>query len=224
MDVHAYVPKFDGINYDGKQLPGRDPETGRFVSSKPNVHDPAWHDKETHLVEKTTFILIDEIPSWEGLTHETEMEYEARVYGDDDGVTEEEIHLYESDDYTDQIEDRYSDLAKRHNISEDAEEIFNGMIFDNNTDQSEPSFYGEDRTLIRDKFARFGDIGWNDGQKDRYASNGRRRNKGLNRAPKWQQFAGGCKAGRRSIKTLPIEETAPLDFTEVLKAFSAVMQ
>ncbi len=61
MTNYGYAPRFDGILADGKSLPGRDPITGRFISSKPDIHDPAWHDEPNHLPTESKFIPLEEI-------------------------------------------------------------------------------------------------------------------------------------------------------------------
>ena len=256
MQTHVYTPKFDGIFYDGKQLPGRDPETGRFVGSTPDIHDPAWHEEPTHLVHKSNYIPLEEIPVEMGIGFETTQDCEARVYGestDDPYVDEYDMYFSEREYYGfangKEYHDKYDMLAERHGVSDDednfttvddyvayeeivvcslngveitpgdAEDVFYGMIFAENVDSLGyfvPGFYGVNRTKV-------GQIGWWDiDNKDHKTWMNRRRSTGLSRAPKWQQFAGGRKPARRSIKTLPIEEV-PMDFSEVLDAHDAVM-
>ena len=248
MTIHAYTPKFDGINCDGKQLPGRDPVTGRFVASTPDVHDPAWHDQMTHIKTEKEFYSVEEIPPHMMLeSPETEDEMFDRIFGynhsdpagDDDYFFDSDPHHY----------DKYAEMAARYDVEEDddyttvddyvenevvvctlngeeispadAEDIFYGMMFDNYTvptGQSVPSFYGVNRT-------RVGQITWWDvDHKDHKTWVNRRRGTGIDRAPKWQKVAGGRKKARQSIKTLPIEDAPSMDLSEVLNAHDAVMQ
>lgn len=106
----VYTPRFDGtafIRRGGRFLledavSARNPETGRFVGNKPDVHDPAWHHQDNF--EPRRFTPIEEFPAEAGLYFENAQVREMRIYAneaDDPIGFEDELidhYWYEDED------------------------------------------------------------------------------------------------------------------------------
>lgn len=113
MEIHAYTPRFDGVLADGRALPARDPVTGRFVPSNPDIHDPAWHDEPSHLPQGKEFFSVEDI-MLEPI--ETEEAYLDRVLGSDDS----DPWVDEDDDSgCDREHDKYAAMAEKHRVRDD---------------------------------------------------------------------------------------------------------
>ena len=96
MSAFAYTPHFDGVLFDGRALPGRNPIDGQFHSSGPGLYAVVDHDDE--LLDDTSVIPFGmhllrqgEIPlgmPTGGALEETKKEARERFWAEDELGTE----------------------------------------------------------------------------------------------------------------------------------------
>jgi len=132
----SYIPRFDGVNMDGRQMPGRDPMTGQFVSSKPDVHDPAWHDRTNHLPSDKMGDIPNGMHLISGGDAQTMINngciFDSNEQIDNEPDADRDAEYYEYDAAPDpRPRDKYDVLAERHFVEEQTDDSTMYRYFDN---------------------------------------------------------------------------------------------